>query len=64
MYEFIKNLNREGIAIIMITHDLNAALQYCSHVLHVGKKTYFGTREEYLESGVGRLFLAQEGQGE
>jgi len=64
MYELIKNLNREGIAIIMITHDLNAALQYCSHVLHVGKKTYFGTREEYLESGVGRLFLAQEGQGE
>jgi zinc transport system ATP-binding protein len=52
MYDLIDHLNEEGITIIMISHDLAAAIQYASHILHVGsgRILFFGTRQDYLES--------------
>ncbi|MCR5686906.1 MAG: metal ABC transporter ATP-binding protein [Lachnospiraceae bacterium] len=64
MYELISDLNREGITIIMISHDVAAALKYASHVLHIGDEIFFGTKEEYLESGVGKMFAALQKGGE
>lgn len=58
MYDIISGLHREGITIIMISHDLNAALEYATHILHIGEKLFYGTREEYLGSDMGRVFLA------
>ena len=57
MYDIISGLHREGITIIMISHDLNAALEYATHILHIGEKLFFGTREEYSRSEMGRVFL-------
>lgn len=48
MYELIKSLNDEGITIIMISHDIEGALKDASHVLYIGQKIFFGTKEEYL----------------
>lgn len=62
MYELIKELNEEGISIIMISHDISAALKYASHILHVDKKLFFGSKEEYLQSELGKRFLAMEGE--
>ena len=64
MYELIKELNKEGITIIMISHDIGAALRYASHILHIGDRIYFGTRDEYLLSDVGRTFAAGQKGGE
>ena len=61
MYALIQELNREGITVIMISHDLEAALRYASHLLHVGHEVFFGTREEYLRSDFARRFLSPEG---
>lgn len=36
LYKLIKELNDEGITIIMITHDINAALRYSSQILRIG----------------------------
>ena len=47
MYELIKTLNEEGITIIMISHDIQAALEYASHILHIGNDIFFGTKEQY-----------------
>ena len=50
MYSLIKQLNNDGITIIMISHDTEAALKYASHVLHIGtsgSKTFFGDVKEY-----------------
>lgn len=58
MYEMIASLHREGITVIMISHDLGAALDYATHILHIGDEVFFGTREEYLSSHVGRRFLS------
>lgn len=61
MYELIKDLNRSGITVIMISHDIAAATEYASHILHIGKKIFFGTKDEYLASEARRVFLAREG---
>ncbi len=50
MYELIQQLNQDGITIIMISHDIAAAEKYASHILHVNKHIFFGTKEEYLKS--------------
>ena len=52
MYHLIEELNKDGITVIMISHDLNAALTYASHILHIGAKFFFGTKEEYLSWNV------------
>ena len=61
MYELIRERNREGVTIIMISHDIAAAVRYASHVLHVGSEIFFGTAEAYRDSGLARRFLAPEG---
>ena len=49
MYTLIHRLNYEdGITVVMISHDLNAALQYASHILHIGDTVFFGTKAAYL----------------
>ena len=57
MYSLISDLNHEGITIIMISHDVDAALKYASHILHIGDTVFFGTRDQYLNSDAGRLFM-------
>ena len=49
MYTLIHRLNYEdGITVVMISHDLSAALQYASHILHIGDRVFFGTKAAYL----------------
>ncbi|MCR5278546.1 MAG: ABC transporter ATP-binding protein [Lachnospiraceae bacterium] len=47
MYDLIERLNKEEITIIMISHDIEAATRYASHILHFGDKVSFWTKEEY-----------------
>ena len=61
MYALIASLHREGITVIMVTHDLPAAMQYATHILHIGEPVFFGTREEYLESPASRAFRELKG---
>jgi len=61
-YRLIASLNREdGIAVIMISHDVSAALRDATHILHIGDEVFCGTKREYLESGLGRRYLEQGG---
>ena len=48
MYSLIEGLNKnDGVTIIMISHDVDKALKYASHILHIGSDNFFGTRAEY-----------------
>ena len=50
MYELIKKLNKNhGITVLMISHDIHAALQYANKILHIGEHIFFGTRAQYLQ---------------
>jgi len=58
MYELIQELNEEGVTVIMISHDIEAAMRYASHILHVDRNLFFGSKEEYSKSKIGKRFLA------
>lgn len=62
MYELISSLNKEGTTIIMISHDLTSALMYSNKILHIGKDSYFGTKEEYMNSELGQKFINTGGK--
>ena len=51
MYELIESLNKaDGVTVIMISHDVDKALQYASHILHIGSDIFFGTKDEFLNA--------------
>jgi len=58
MYALIQTLNqKDGITIIMISHDISAAVKYASHILHISHEPlFFGTKEEYQKSYIGKGF--------
>lgn len=54
MYTLIDDLNKkDGITIIMISHDINSAVKYASHILHISDNVFFGTTNDYMRSSVG-----------
>ena len=61
LYDLIGKLNREGVTIVMISHDIAAAMRYATHILHIGSQLFFGAVDEYRQSAIGRRFLATEG---
>ena len=49
MYRLIHQLNKEqGITIIMISHDIGAALKYANKVLHIGSEIFCGRVDAYI----------------
>lgn len=41
MYELIRQLNKEGMTIIMITHDIEDVIDDASHILQIGRSNRF-----------------------
>jgi len=59
LYATIQSLSNDmGITIIMISHDIHAAVEYASHILHLkNRQIFFGTTEDYKQTETGKLFL-------
>ncbi len=59
MYHLIMDLNRqEGLTVVMVSHDIKAAVNHAKHILHLGNgEVFFGTAAEYTQSTVGSAFL-------
>ena len=58
MYSLIKEINKKGITIIMVSHDINFAVNNASKILHLKKNIkFFGNTEDYVNSEVGRRFI-------
>ncbi len=61
MYRIVKELNGEGMSVVMISHDIATAVKYASHILHIGyKPLFFGRTEDYLMTDTAKLFLKGE----
>lgn len=58
LYKTLRYLHdRENMAILMVTHDVDAALREAKTILHIGQKRWFyGTVEDYLKDESGRRF--------
>lgn len=63
MYALIEKLNKEdGITVIMVSHDMIGAMQYASHILHIShKRLFFGEKDAYLASDIGKAFASIQG---
>ena len=62
LYHLISDINRDGVTVIMVSHDMNAAVEYASHILHVAyRPRFFGTKEDYLKSDICRFFTGEGG---
>lgn len=58
LYKTLNYLNKkEGMAVVMVTHDLRPALRDAGTVLHIGHSgTFLGSPAEYLASPYGKRF--------
>jgi len=61
MYRLIFELNaKDGLTIVMISHDIASAVKYADKILHIGENVFFGTKAEYLESNQADSFAKGE----
>lgn len=62
MYSIIEHLNGCGVTVIMVSHDMEAAMKYASHILHISHEPlFFGTKEDYRNSDVYKSFSGRSG---
>jgi len=53
LYKIVKEINDEGITVVMVSHDMESALKYSSHILHIcHMPLFFGKKEDYAVSEV------------
>ena len=58
MYNIIKQLNDDGITVIMVSHDIISATRYGNKILHMGTKVeFFGTVEEYEKTDIYKYMM-------
>ncbi len=62
MYQCIRELSeKHGIAVIMITHDIDMAVSEASHILQLAEtQIFFGTTKQYKKSKIGRIWMGEE----
>ena len=56
LYKNIKQINDNGITIIMISHDITSSIEHATHILQLGKQTslFYGPASEFLKSKYGK----------
>ena len=61
LYKLIHKINQGGLTVVMVSHDIQSAVQYASYILHLGgEQLFFGTTSDYLKAPIGRQFLGGE----
>jgi zinc transport system ATP-binding protein len=61
LYRLLDDINRDaGVTIITVSHDIENAMRYASHILHLkNEQIFFGKPEEYRNSEAGKKFLGK-----
>ena len=62
LYHLIEKINKDtGITIIMVSHDVQSAVKYAKHILHLrNTQVFFGETKDYLQSSEGIGFMGGE----
>ena len=64
MYNLLKLINLcDGVTVVMVSHDVSAALRYATHILQLGhKQLYFGSVHDYVHSEAAKILRGGERQ--
>lgn len=59
LYSLVRQINRaEGITVIMVSHDIRAAVEHATCILHLNStQAFFGDTAAYADSEIGAHFL-------
>lgn len=62
-YDTMDELNKSGMTLIMVSHDIHTAVHRASSILHLSAKmpNFYGTTDEYLASDIGHAYLGDHG---
>ena len=53
LYQILFSMCKDGVAVMLITHDINEALKYSDKILHMDHvMRFFGTTQEYMQSEI------------
>lgn len=64
MYELISSINQSDVTVIMVTHDISAAMKYASHILCLRQDSWFyGTPQEFMADGSSDFLKGGEENG-
>lgn len=62
LYGYIRTQNRQGMTVIMVSHDINTTIASADYILHLAEQqTFFGTTQAYLQSDLGTQFMGGKG---
>ncbi|MBE6733324.1 MAG: ABC transporter ATP-binding protein [Ruminococcaceae bacterium] len=64
-YKLLSELNKcEKITVVMISHNIDSAIKYASHILHIGsKQLFFGDVKSYIKSDAEECFCPKCREG-
>ena len=58
LYDLVADLNKGGITVVMVSHDITSAVKHASHILHLSSDGFFyGSTHRYMHSSFGEKFL-------
>lgn len=59
LYNLIDKINKEmGITVVMVSHDIQSAVKFADHILHLqNQQAFYGKTADYIHSAVGMTFL-------
>ncbi|MDR2091334.1 MAG: ABC transporter ATP-binding protein [Clostridiales bacterium] len=53
LYALTNELNREGMTVVMVSHDIKNAVKYGNKILHMAKSAaFFGTAADYVKTDI------------
>ena len=61
LYVLLEKINRDmNITIVMVSHDISAAVKYANKILQLWQsQLFFGSTDDYMNSDIGKIFLGK-----
>lgn len=62
LYDMIADLNKNGLTILMVSHNIDKVISYATHIIYLKDNLQFaGTKEDFLASEYAKLFKLDGG---
>jgi zinc transport system ATP-binding protein len=56
-YSLVSELNKSGMTIVMVSHNLDEAIQYATNIIYIKETLLFsGSKEDFVQSEYSKIF--------